>query len=203
MIRKFALSAAVALASMMPAVLTAEETASDVEVIEMQQGNPDASVTVIEYASYTCPHCASFHANQYLDLKADYIDTGKINFIYREVYFDRYGLWASLVARCGGAEKFFGVSELIYAGQKDWTHGSPVEIVASLRKIGKVAGLTDESMDACLSDADKAKALFAWYQEHAERDDISGTPSFIVNGEKHGNLSSEEFAELLDAKLAE
>ena len=71
-------------------------------VEEMSQGNPDAAVTVIEYASFTCPHCANFHNGPYQDLKADFIDTGKINFIYREVYFDRFGLWAGMLALCAG-----------------------------------------------------------------------------------------------------
>ncbi len=80
------------------------QDASDVDtsmIKEMSIGNPDAAVTVIEYASFTCPHCASFHASSFKQLKADYIDTGKINFIYRDVYFDRLGLWAAIVARCG------------------------------------------------------------------------------------------------------
>ena len=68
---------------------------------EMALGNPDASVTVIEYASFTCPHCATFHVGPYKQLKTEYIDPGLINFIYREVYFDRPGLWAGITARCG------------------------------------------------------------------------------------------------------
>ena len=75
-------------------------------IVEMQIGNPDAPVTIIEYASYTCPHCKRFHEGPFKQLKAEYIDTGKINFIYREVYFDRYGLWASAIARCAIAPQF-------------------------------------------------------------------------------------------------
>ena len=71
-------------------------------IVEMAIGNPDATVTVIEYASYTCPHCANFHNGPYKQLKADYIDTGKINFVYREVYFDRFGLWASAIGCADG-----------------------------------------------------------------------------------------------------
>ena len=79
-------------------------------IVEMVQGEADAPVEIIEYASYTCPHCASFHANQYPQLKANYIDTGKVRFVYREVYFDRFGLWASMLARCGGEMRFFGIT---------------------------------------------------------------------------------------------
>ena len=69
---------------------------------DMVLGDANAPITMIEYASYTCPHCGSFHQNTYPQLKADYIDTGKVKFIFREVYFDRFGLWASMIARCGG-----------------------------------------------------------------------------------------------------
>lgn len=100
----------------------ATEGAADTSgIVDMVEGNPDSPVEIIEYASFTCPHCAAFHAGPYKQLKADYIDTGKIRFVYREVYFDRFGLWASLVARCGGQEKFFGMTDLIYAGQAQWT----------------------------------------------------------------------------------
>ena len=78
------------------------QSADPSSIPDMILGDPEAPVEVIEYASYTCPHCASFHANQYKELKENYIDTGKIRFVYREVYFDRFGLWASMIARCSG-----------------------------------------------------------------------------------------------------
>ena len=95
------------------------QSAADVDtsgVEDMSLGNSDASVTLIEYASFTCPHCASFHAGPYKQLKEEFIDTGKINFVYREVFFDRPGLWAAIVARCGdGAEnRYFGIADLLY-----------------------------------------------------------------------------------------
>ena len=97
-----------------------EQTDVDTSTImEMTQGNPDAPVTVIEYASFTCPHCASFHKEQFKQLKADYIDTGKIHFIYRDVFFDRFGLWASMIARCGGQDRFFGIADMICSGMAD------------------------------------------------------------------------------------
>ena len=74
-------------------------------VVEMALGAEDAPVTVIEYASFTCPHCRNFHQNTFKQVKENYVDTGKVRFIYREVYFDRFGLWAGMVARCGGPEK--------------------------------------------------------------------------------------------------
>lgn len=181
-----------------------EATADAPAIVEMVLGNPDATVEVIEYASYTCPHCASFHANQFDQLKANYIDTGKIRFVYREIYFDRFGLWASMIARCGGSERFFGITEMIYDTQRDWTAGGdPAQIAANLRQIGKIAGLEDEALDACMSDGAQAQALVDWFTENSTRDEIDSTPSFVINGEKFSNMAYEAFAEILDAKLAE
>lgn len=172
-------------------------------IVEMTQGDPDAPVTIIEYASYTCPHCAEFHKGPYQQIKKNYIDTGKVRMIYREVYFDRYGLWASMVARCGGPEKFFGINDLIYQSQSEWTSaGDANAIVGELRKIGKLAGIEDATLDACFKDGEKAQTLVAWFQNNAEADDVTGTPSFVINGQKVGNMSYAEFAELIDAELA-
>ncbi|MFD0910571.1 DsbA family protein [Ruegeria arenilitoris] len=171
-------------------------------IVEMVQGAEDAPVEIIEYASYTCPHCANFHQGPYKQLKKDYIDTGKVKFIYREVYFDRYGIWASMVARCGGPEKFFGITDLIYQGQSEWTRaGGPAEIVEELRKIGRLAGLSNDQLEACLQDGTKAQTLVAWYQTNAEQDGIQATPSFVVNGKKVDNQSYDEFKALIEKEL--
>ncbi|MCP5086772.1 MAG: DsbA family protein [Rhodobacteraceae bacterium] len=179
------------------------DEAAETEIMEMTLGAEDAPVTMIEYASYTCPHCANFHENVFPNLKADYIDTGKVKFIYREVYFDRFGLWAGMLARCAGPDKYFGMADLLYKRQPEWAQGGsePAEIVANMKKIGRVAGMTDEEMDACLQDGDKAKALVAEFQKNAEADDISGTPSFIIDGTKYSNRSYAELREILDQQL--
>lgn len=176
--------------------------AQEAEIREMTLGSDDAPVTVVEYASFTCPHCADFHETTFEDLKRDYIDTGKVRFVYREVYFDRFGLWAGMVARCGGGDRYFGIADMIYSTQSEWTSGGdPATIVGNLRRIGKTAGLSDEQLDACLTDSAKAEALVAWYQENSEADDITSTPSFIIDGEKYGNMSFGDFSEVIDDKL--
>mgnify|MGYP002628249127 CR=1 FL=1 len=173
-------------------------------VAEMVLGNPDAAVEVIEYASFTCPHCAAFHANQFQELKANYIDTGLIKFVYREIYFDRFGLWASMVARCGGEMRFFGISDMLYDQQREWIAGGqdPALIAGNLRRIGLTAGLDGEQVDACLSDPTTAQTLVAWFEENSARDEITSTPSFIINGEKFSNMSYSDFAAVLDERLA-
>jgi len=174
------------------------------DIPEMSIGNPDASVTVVEYASFTCPHCAAFHAEAFKDLKADYIDTDKINFIYREIYFDRFGLWAAIVARCGdGAEdRFFGIADMLYAEQQDWARQSDAAaIVERLRRIGKTAGLSDPQLDQCFTDSDNAQKLYARYLQQSEADGITSTPSFVINGEKYSNMPYDEMKAILDEAM--
>ena len=171
-------------------------------IVEMVQGTEDAPVEIIEYASYTCPHCATYHLGQYKKLKEEYIDTDKVKLIYREVYFDRYGLWASMIARCDGPEKFFGITDLIYEGQSEWTRaGGPAEIAEELRKYGRLAGIDNDKLEACLQDGTRAQTLVAWYQENAERDGIQSTPSFLVNGKKVDNQSYDDFKKLIEDEL--
>jgi protein-disulfide isomerase len=181
----------------------AADAAEEAVVIpEMALGAEDAPVTVIEYASFTCPHCAAFHADQFKRLKADYIDTGKVRFIYREVYFDRFALWASMVARCGGEMRFFGITEMLYSQQEEWiAGGDPVAISDNLRRIGRTAGMDDATLDACLTDEATAQALVAWFQENAAADGVESTPTLIIGGQKHSNMPYEELSALIDAAL--
>lgn len=182
------------------------QQAGDVDIsgiVEMAMGPEDAPVTVIEYASFTCPHCASFHVGPGARLKSEYVDTGKVRFIYRDVYFDRPGLWASMVARCE-PDRFFGITDMLYKQQRDWIgDGQPAAIAENLRKIGRVAGLSDEQLDTCLSDAEKAQALVAWFQQNAEADQIESTPSLVINGEKHSNMSWNDLKAIIDEQLGE
>lgn len=172
-------------------------------VPDMVLGKIDAPVTVIEYASFTCPHCANFHATVWNEFKKNYIDTGKVKFVYREVYFDKFGLWAAMVARCGGPSKYFGISDMLYDDQKEWlASGDDKGIADALRKIGLSAGMTEDQLKTCMNDNEQAKAMVTAYQTNATNDKIEGTPTFIINGESHsGEMSYAEFAALIDAKL--
>lgn len=181
----------------------AEAAPAEEGIVEMVQGAEDAPVTVMEYASYTCPHCANWHEESYPQLK-DYIDEGKVRFVYREVYFDRPGLWASMIARCGGESKFFGVSDMLYEQQRDWAAGGdPAAIAAKLREIGLKAGLEEAQLEACLTDGDKAQELVSWFEQNAEEDGINSTPTFIINGEKHSNMAWADMAEIIDGLIEE
>jgi protein-disulfide isomerase len=186
------------------AVAQEASAASEAQMVpDMVLGQAEAPVEVIEYASFTCPHCANFHETAFDQLKENYIDTGKIRFVYREVYFDKFGLWAATVARCGGAEKYFGISDMIYDTQKTWIgDGDAATIADNLKKIGLKAGLSAEQVDACMRDEDQLKAMIATYQANATKDEINSTPSFVIDGQKYSNMSYEDFAAILDEKLA-
>lgn len=163
-------------------------------------GDPDAPLTVIEYASFTCPHCGNFAVNTFPEVKEKYIDTGKVKFILREVYFDQYGLWASMVARCGGEKGFYPLVETFLETQSTWTRAP--DIGSAIQQVGRRAGLSAARLEACLSDRDFAKELLAAYQQNMEADEIKSTPTFLIGGEKvTGALSFEEFSGLLDAQL--
>lgn len=184
-------------------VANAQEVAQ-VELFEIAEGNPDAAVTVIEYASYTCPHCANFHENQYQKIKENYIKPGKIHFIYREAYFDRPGLWASMIGRCGGEVKALALKHMIYAERETWIGDRDMAGIAGrLRKLGLKAGLTAEQVEACMTDAATAQALWDWSSANLEADQIKSTPSFVINGTLHSNMSYEDFATLVDGLLGE
>lgn len=167
-------------------------------------GSPDAPVKIVEYASYTCPHCATFHTAVFKNLKADYIDTGKVHFTLREVYFDRYGLWAAMVARCGGEARYFGIHDMLFDQQQDWANPeqTPEEVVTKLRTVGLAAGLDNAALDACFADQAKAEAMIKQFEANMAADDVQGTPTIFVNGTKHSNMAWEDFKALIDAELA-
>lgn len=177
--------------------------ASAATIPDMSIGAEDAPIEVIEYGSFTCPHCADFHADAYPELKQEWIDTGRVRFTFREVYFDRFGLWASMVARCGGEMRFFGIHDMLYEGQREWIGDQqPQTIADNLKRIGLTAGLDQAQLDACLADEAQAEALVAWFQENAEADGITATPTFLINGETYSNMPWAEFEAVLEEKLA-
>ena len=181
---------------------SSDADAGAAEIIDMVQGAEDAPITVIEYASFTCPHCARFHSDVYKLLRKNYIDTGNVKFIFREVYFDKYGMWASMIARCSGPDRFFGMTDLILNSQSTWARaGDDLAIVEALRKIGRLSGMQDAALDSCLQDGEKLRALVGWYKENAQRDGIQSTPSFLIDGQPYKNMDYEEFAKILDEKL--
>ncbi len=184
----------------------AEENSGS-NVVEMVLGNPEAPISLVEYAAYTCIHCANFHKDIYPLLKENYIDTGKVRFTYREVYFHRYGLWASVVARCGDDDQklFFGLTDLIYEKRDEWINSDEDDLLAlsELKKIGKIIGLSEDKLTSCLKDNAKIKNLVEWYRDNSKRDEVTSTPTLFVNGEKFKVSSYEQLAAFLDEILSQ
>ena len=151
--------------------------------LDMVKGNSDAKVTIVEYASFTCPHCATFHKEIFPQLREQYIDTGKVKFIYREVYFDAPGLWGGLLARCVSPKKYFGVVDLLYKKQSKWASGSTEkEILNELFSIGRQIGMEDEQINKCMQNKEKSLKMIDAYLENSKIDKISSTPSLVING---------------------
>ncbi len=170
-------------------------------------GDPQAKVKVVEYLSFTCPHCARFHSEVLPRLKADYIDTGQVRLEYREVYFDQLGLLAAMLARCGGEMRYLPITDMLFDKQTDWAGAADLpSAVAALKKIGLVAGMEDAALDACLRDQTMAEALVAHYQANIAadfpNDSFGGTPSFIINGATYSNMGYAEMQAVVDVELA-
>ena len=171
------------------------------KIVSMFLGDKEAPVLIIEYASFTCPHCATFHIEILPKLKADYINSGKVLLEYREVYFDGPGLWAGLLARCQGNQKYFPMIDLIYRKQKDWARGNRDEIINGLLSVGRQSGLTDEKSKMCMEDSTLAEKLIEIFKKNTTIDSISSTPSFVINGELKQNMSYDELKKIIDRTL--
>lgn len=188
-----ALMGATAAYSAVPAFAQSDEA---VVLEEMSLGADDAPITMIEYASFTCPHCKNFHKNVLPKIMENYIDTGMVRLVYRGIYFDRLGLWADMLARCGGPDRYFGITAMIYDKQKEWTSGeNAVAIVDSLYAIGRLAGLKQADMEACMQDNVTAQAMVKFSTENADADDVSATPTFVINGKTMSNMAYSGFVD--------
>lgn len=202
----FSRRAALALMSGALAATAAPAFAQSTEgplVEEMSLGSPDAPITVVEYSSFTCPHCANFHADVLPKIRENYIDTGKVRLVFRPVYFDRLGLWADMMARCGGQLRYFGIVDMVFEKQREWTQGgTALDVVNNLYGIGRIAGLQDADMETCVQDADMAQALVDNSTTNASADGIDATPTFVINGRVVSNQSYQAFVKDFEEILA-
>ena len=196
-----AVRAAILAASLaVPTAVTADDIYE-----EKSLGLPDAPVTLIEYASFTCPHCATFHNLHFKDLKREYIDSGKVRFTLREVYFDRPGLWAGMVARCGPTDThYFAVVDLLFERQAIWaSQGTALDIVTELAQIGSAVGLSADQINTCFTDANFAENLMETSGQQMSDDGITSTPSFVIDGTRYSNMGYDEFTDILDLAVSE
>lgn len=162
-------------------------------------GKADAPVTIIEYASMTCGHCATFHAATWPTLKSKYIDQGKVRFVLREFPLDPLALAAFMLARCAGDDKREGVVELLFARQRDWLVEKPV---AALAGVVKEAGFTQESFESCLKNQQLYDAVSQTRDRASQTFGVNSTPTFFINGKRQtGAITVDELDKLLEPLL--
>lgn len=168
---------------------------------EKTLGSPDAPVTVIEYASMTCGHCAHFAATTFPAFKEKYIDTGKVYFILREFPLDPLAAAAFMLARCAPEDQYFNMVELFFAQQKNWAFTN--DPVNGMFNLVKQVGFTQQSFEACLTNQQLLDGINAVKDRGADVFKISATPTFFVNGQRvQGAQSLEEFDKILEPLLA-
>ena len=198
-----------ALAGFSPLRLIAEaiaQSASDVakpqSLPDMALGPANASVTVTEYASMTCPHCAAFNENVFPKIKSEYIDSGKVRYVFREFPLDIKAAAGSMLARCiakDDAGKYFAVVDMLFKQQNDWVVKNTTE---TLTRIGKQAGLSQQAVEDCLKDQALLDKIAADQKFANEVLKVNSTPTFFINGEMiKGETSFEEFDKRIKSLL--
>lgn len=157
--------------------------AQDYATGEMALGPKDAPVTIIEYASMTCPHCANFHNDTFPALKEGYIDSGKVRFIYREFPLDRAAFFAAVLARCAGPARFFGFIEVLFQQQQNWARSD--DPLAALARLGRLGGVGQERFEACLANQELGNAILVNRRDGNQKFGVDSTPTFIIAGKKY------------------
>jgi protein-disulfide isomerase len=173
---------------------------SAAEPQEQVLGNPDAPVTIIEYASLTCPHCAQFHNEVLPELKERYIAPGKVRLIYRDFPLDQTALAAAALAHCAGPERYFSMLDVLFETQSNWARAD--DPIAALKRLGKLGGLNEQEMAACLADEQLSEGILRERMAGQNEYDIGSTPTFIIDGKAYaGSRDAEEFGKLIDPLL--
>ena len=189
---------AVFVVALMPAF--GVRAATDELMTERVLGAPDAPVTIIEYSSLTCPHCADFHIHTLPKLKAAYIDTGKVRFIFRDFPLDPRALSAAMVARCVEPNRYFGFLEILFRDQETWAISD--DPVRELKVRAKLAQLSEAAFNACLANEELAKAITDKAKQAHEQEGVRSTPIFFIGDRTlRGAYPFEDFKTIIDAAL--
>lgn len=161
-------------------------------------GNPDAPVTILEYASLTCPHCASFHKQTLPELRSRYIDTDRAKLVFRHFPLNQLDLKAGQLLRCAPASQYYNLAGAFFESQEQWiAAGDPV---AALSRIARMAGLTQQAIDQCLADDALADQIIGVAQIGQQQYGVNSTPTFVVEGKvMPGGRSIDEFAKIIDS----
>lgn len=173
---------ALALDTPTPSVLVAEADAPQIRPDDRILGKPDAPVTIFEFASLTCPHCAAFEREILPKIKAEWIDTGKAKLVFRDFPLDGSALKAAMVARCAPADRFYGFIDVLFAQQDSWGRGA--DPTPSLARLAKLGGMSDEQFQSCMKDDALQNKILASRLAGEKEFQVESTPTFLINGKR-------------------
>lgn len=175
-----------------------ETLAPRLEGGDMVMGLANAPVTVIEYASLTCSHCARFHESSLPQLKSAYVDKGLVKFVFRDFPLDALALRGAMVARCAGPDRYFAFLDAMFKQQNTWALADQGEAIKSLKRLARLGGMPAETFDACLNDKDMETAVLKSRIRGEQEFQVNSTPTLIINGKPYpGALRSEELDKIL------
>ena len=181
---------------------SATDVAKPVSLPDMALGPASAAVTITEFASMTCPHCAAFNKDVFPKIKSEYVDPGKVRYVFREFPLDIKAAAGSMLSRCianGDGPKYFAVTDMLFKQQNDWVMKNTAE---TLTRIGKQAGLSQEAVEACLKDQALLDKIAADQKYAGEVLKVDSTPTFFINGDRiKGEASFEEFDKRIKSLL--
>jgi len=187
-----------------PLLLANESSAFNINETDFIVGDENAPITIIEYASMSCSHCANFHTNTLPELKKEYIDTGKVRMVFRDYPFNYPALMGSMMMRCIPSDLRYDYMNALYQLQSIWVNRDPSITKIELYKIMQSGGMTKDEFDACYKDLDIENQILEGVMAAQKDLNIKSTPSFIVNGNLiEGNKSIKEFRQIIDKILSE
>ena len=185
-------------------VLANEPSALDISVDDFMIGDKNAPITIIEYASMSCSHCANFHTNTLPKLKKEYIDTGKVRMIFRDYPFNYPALLGSMMMRCIPSDVRYDYMNALYELQTTWVDKDPKVSKKELYKIMQSGGMTKDEFDSCYTNLDNENLILEGVMAAQKEFNIKSTPSFVVNGNiVEGNKNIKEFRQIIDKILSE
>ena len=169
---------------------------------DMYLGKADAKLTIIEYASLSCPHCAKFNSEVLPRIRAEYIDKGLVRWVFRDYPLNREAFWAAILTHCGSPMRYFAMVDSLFKSQEYWaTQPDPL---ATLKQIGVTEGVSEQAFNACLADKALKDKIVSRLQEANDKYKIDSTPSFIIKGKVHaGELPYDDFKKLIDDALGQ
>tara|TARA_Y100001970_G_scaffold264039_1_gene350181 strand:- start:290 stop:907 length:618 start_codon:yes stop_codon:yes gene_type:complete len=185
-------------------ILANERSALEITDDDLVIGDKNAPITIIEYASMSCSHCASFHNNTLPDLKKDYIDNGIVRMVFRDYPFNYPALLGSMMMRCIPSDVRYDYMNALYQLQTTWVNKDPKISKKELYKIMQSGGMTKEEFDSCYSNIDNENLILEGVMAAQKEFNIKSTPSFVINGNViQGNKNIKEFRQIIDKILSE